>query len=130
MTGPLLQRRAGVLRALFWLLVVFTGTCAVVPPDLQPHIAHSDKVEHFAAFFVLSVLACLAYGPRRFWRGALGLSLFGGLIEIAQALPLVHRDADVLDWLTDSAAILVVLLVALLATRARRSGATMQGDSG
>ena len=41
-----------------------------------------------------------------------GLSLFGAAIEVVQAIPALHRDSDVSDWLADTiAAVAVVLLL-------------------
>ena len=37
----------------------------------------------------------------------LGLVVLGGAIELLQAIPSVHRDAEWLDWLADCAAVLV-----------------------
>jgi VanZ family protein len=52
------------------------------------------------------------------------LSAFGALIEIVQAVPALHRDSSALDWLADTGAVLVVLIVvALNRRRERRIGA-------
>ena len=40
----------------------------------------------------------------------IGLSLFGALIEVVQAIPALHRDSDPLDWLADTIACAIVLL--------------------
>jgi hypothetical protein len=37
--------------------------------------------------------------------------LFGAVIEVVQAIPMLHRDSDVMDWIADTAAVLVVLLL-------------------
>jgi hypothetical protein len=48
------------------------------------------------------------------------LSLFGAAIELAQAIPALHRDSDIIDWIADTIACgLVLLLVAWLRRRAR-----------
>ena len=39
------------------------------------------------------------------------LSLFGAVIEIVQSIPALHRDSDVLDWIADTAAVVVVLVL-------------------
>jgi len=38
------------------------------------------------------------------------LSLFGAFIELVQAIPVLHRDSDVLDWVADTVAASLVLL--------------------
>ena len=109
----------GVLpRLLFWAAAAFALTMAVIPqPPEVPDL--SDKVQHAAAFITLSLLGCWAF-PRLSWlRLLLFLSMFGGAIELIQMTSLVHRDGDVLDWITDTAAIAAGLL---LATPLRRAG--------
>ena len=39
------------------------------------------------------------------------LSLFGAFIEVVQAIPALQRDSDLLDWLADTAAVAVILLL-------------------
>lgn len=73
----------------------------------------SDKVEH-----------ALAFGMLAFWFGsilvrrdllwlALALVAFGGLIEVAQGLMRLGRDADLLDVVADSVGIVAGMLLAL-----------------
>ncbi len=71
-------------------------------------MSSSDKIDHFAAFAVLMILGQLAF-PARF-HVALGLGLigFGALIEVLQAVPGLNRSPDLLDWLVEVAAVLVV----------------------
>lgn len=100
-----------ILRLLFWAAAVVALTMALIPhpPPLPGN--PSDKLQHMTAFATLAVLGSFAY--RRvstLWLLA-GLSLFGALIEIAQAIPALHRDCDPLDWVADTVAAGVVLLV-------------------
>ena len=39
-----------------------------------------------------------------------GLSLFGAFIEVAQAIPMLHRDSDPLDWVADTVACALVVI--------------------
>jgi len=41
----------------------------------------------------------------------LGLMAFGALIEMVQAIPQLHRDSDLLDWLADTGAALAVFVI-------------------
>ena len=87
---------------------------AVIPNPPQPPGSPSDKVQHIAAFLVLAGLGRWAYPKTRKRRLLLGLAAFGALIEVVQALPIVGRDSDPLDWVADvSAALLVFLIIAL-----------------
>lgn len=115
------NHRANLLRLAFWLAALFAFTMAVLPhPPALPG-APSDKVQHIAAFLVLGSLGSLAYAQSSPFRLGLGLSLFGAFIEVVQAIPSLHRDSDPLDWLADTAAVVLVLLI-VRRFRARRKG--------
>ena len=79
------------------------------PPEVpgQPN----DKVQHIIAFATLAALGSFAYPRSGFLKLLGGLSLFGAFIELVQAIPALHRDSDVLDWLADTAAVASVLLL-------------------
>ena len=49
---------------------------------------------------------------RRLGSTGLQLSAFGALIEVLQMIQVLHRDADVRDWIADTAAIVVATLIA------------------
>lgn len=102
-------------RAAFWLTVAAVFVAAVIPEqDHPPDLFGWDKANHFAAFYVLSVLAAGAFPRRSLLVLGAAMSGFGALIELVQALPFVHRDADVLDWATDTVAVLAALCPVLL----------------
>lgn len=98
-------------RAIFWAAVCFAFVMAIVPHPPELPGKPNDKVQHIIAFAALAALGSFAYfsAPIRL---LVGLSLFGALIEVVQAIPALHRDSDVLDWLADTAAVLVVLALA------------------
>jgi hypothetical protein len=111
-----LLRRPAVL--LFWIAVVFSVLMALLPhPPHLPLDRLGDKVNHILAFATLAFLAGLAFPRERRWRVAARLSGLGALIEVAQAIPALHRDCDLRDWLADSLAVIVVTrLSALIAS--------------
>jgi VanZ family protein len=102
------------LRLLFWSALAFAFVMAVLPHPPRLPGSPGDKIQHILAFLVLSALAPAAYREARLAAIAAGLSAFGVLIEIVQTVPALNRDASVLDWLADSAAIAAVLGVVLL----------------
>lgn len=94
----------------FWTAATVAVTMALLPHP--PHLyidRFGDKAEHMLAFAVLSGLAAFAFPVLPRWRIAWRLSLLGALIEVGQAIPWLHRDSDVRDWVADTLAILVVL---------------------
>lgn len=97
------------------MAVVFV--LAIMPAPQAPSLGAGDKVNHIAAFLVLTLLGRSAYRHVAAWRLAVGLSLFGVWIELTQAIPMLQRDASVWDWVADSAAIVVALAVALIVER-------------
>lgn len=112
-------RGSPAARAIFWFAMAFALVIALLPSPPQVPGEPNDKVQHILAFATLTLLATLAYpraGPLKLLAS---LSAFGALIEFAQAIPALHRDSDVFDWLADTAAIAAVLLL-ILWWRARR----------
>ena len=97
-------------RVLFWSAACLTLVMASLSVPIQflnmasiPGIA-SDKVQHMIAFATLGALAAAAYPRTRLLAILLGLSAFGGAIEIFQMNPLVSRDASWWDWIADTIA--------------------------
>ena len=97
-----------LLRLLFWAAALLAFVMAVLPHP--PHVPANDKVQHMAAFATLGLLGSFAYPRLSTLRFLIGLSLFGALIEVVQAIPALHRDSDPLDWLADTIACAIVLL--------------------
>lgn len=96
---------------LFWLALTFTLVMALlpklpVPYDFQP----SDKVWHAIAFAVMTLLAAAAFPRQKHLVLFTVLALLGGLIEVLQMIPALHRNADLKDWLADCVAVIAVLL--------------------
>jgi VanZ family protein len=83
----------------------------------------SDKIQHIIAFTVLSGLAGASYRTSALLAIGIRLSAFGALIEIVQAVPALHRDSSALDWLADTGAVLVVLIIVAFARHGHRFGA-------
>lgn len=107
-------------RLLFWAAALFTFIMATLPhpPDIPGH--PSDKIQHMAAFATLALLGSWAFSRGGLLRLLIALSLFGAAIEVVQAIPWLHRDSELLDWVADTvAASVVVLVVAWLRGRSR-----------
>jgi hypothetical protein len=98
-------------RVLFWPALLFALVMAVLPkPPQIPGPDLGDKVQHMLAFFTLTVLAGVGWPRAKLGKAALWLSLLGAGIEVAQAIPALHRDSDWRDWVADSFAIFVALV--------------------
>lgn len=101
-------------RAIFWGAACFAFVMAVLPhpPEVPGH--PNDKVQHIVAFATLALLGTFGYPRAALTKLLLRLSLFGAFIEVVQAIPVLHRDSDVLDWLADTTAVAAVLLLVRL----------------
>ncbi len=115
------------LRRLFvialWLAVLFAYVSAILPGREAPHLTSWDKLDHMTAFFTITFLARAAYPRMAVLPLFALLAGFGAFIELSQAVPFIHRDAEWDDWFADVAAVLAGLLVAwpfaILADRRR-----------
>lgn len=116
----ILSRAPGFrLRLVFWAAMAFAFAMAVNPHPPEVPGAPNDKVQHVIAFATLGALGALAYRTTSLLKIAIGLSLFGALIEVVQAIPALHRDSDVLDWIADTIACGAVLLLVRWRRRSR-----------
>jgi hypothetical protein len=100
--------------------VVFLISLAVLfaPGSTVPEApAGTDKVVHLGLFLALAVSARWAGVPRGLLAGA--LPLYAAVSELLQAIPALHRDATLGDWVADVAGALLGLLVWGAAARRR-----------
>ncbi|HEX8643940.1 MAG TPA: hypothetical protein VF702_08510 [Allosphingosinicella sp.] len=118
-----------LLRLAFWAALLFALVMAVLPQPPDVPGEPSDKVLHILAFSVLAALAAFAYRAAPLGRIGLLLSAFGALIEIVQSVPLLHRDADLVDWIADTAALAAVLSLFALRRAQERRRAAAQANS-
>ncbi len=102
-------------RFCFWAALAFALVMALLPepPPLPGSV--SDKLQHMMAFFTLAVLGSLAYPRVNPLVLALALFAFGGLIEVAQMIPILHRSSDMVDWAADMIAATAGLAAVTLA---------------
>ncbi len=115
--------RTKILRLAFWSAALFAFVMATLPRPPQLPGTPSDKVQHIIAFIVLAGLAAAAYRRTSFVLLGVGLSAFGAVIELVQLVPGLHRDADWIDWLADTAAAAFVLFLAAAVRRSRTGAA-------
>lgn len=105
------QRRLTILRLAFWAALLFAFVMAIIPHPPELPGAPSDKIQHISAFVVLGVIGFFAYPTSSPLSLGIRLSLFGALIELVQAIPALGRDSDVLDWIADTLAAALILLL-------------------
>jgi hypothetical protein len=103
-----------VFQFLFWIALTFALAKALILPRKMLRLFHWDKAEHFTAFYVLALLAAVAFPRRPLLSLAIALSALGAGIEVVQALPFVNRDSDFWDWFADTLAISAAFLPVML----------------
>ena len=99
------------MRGAFWIAAFVALVMALLPHPPQLPGEPSDKIQHIAAFLVLGALGSFAYPKTRPTYLGAGLSLFGAAIEILQLIPELHRDGDPLDWIADTLAVVVIIVL-------------------
>lgn len=104
-------------RVAFWSAALFALVIALLPQPPNLPFEPSDKFQHAVAFMTLAALATLAYPRIPPLRIGIALSAFGAAIEFFQMIPALHRDAQLSDWLIDTVAIFVVLILAAVLRR-------------
>jgi VanZ family protein len=112
--------RKRLLVVLFWGAWTFALVMALLPHPPQVMGETNDKVQHIAAFVTLSMLASFAYPKARLLRIGVLLSVFGAAIEVLQAIPALHRDSSFWDWVADTAAVAVTLVLVRAFLSSRR----------
>lgn len=107
----------------FWGALLFAYIDAILPGKDAISLSIYDKLNHMIAFFTITFLARAAYPRIPIFRLFVMMAAFGAFIELSQAVPFIHRDAEWDDWFADMVATLVGLFVAwpfaILAERRR-----------
>lgn len=108
---------------LFLAALVLTLVMAWLPHPPSVPGNPNDKIQHIAAFACLSLLGTMAFPAFSLTRLGERLSFLGAIIEVVQAIPALHRDCDIRDWISDTLAVIAVLFVvgALRRSRTGRS---------
>ena len=98
-------------RLSFWILLGSITCMALIPSyeTLPNIISYSDTLNHFGAFFTLTIVYRLAYPAHPFKKQFLAIVFFGLMIEFVQYF-LPTRSASLKDIAVDSVAILSAML--------------------
>ena len=114
------MNRTTLTRIALVVAIVFAVTMALLPkPPHMPIDQFGDKFGHMLAFATMALLAALSFPTARLFRIGERLSFLGALIEVLQSIPSLHRDCDIHDWIADTLAITLVLLIVWAARRGR-----------
>ena len=117
----------------FWGALLFAYVDAIIPGKDAISLSAWDKLNHMIAFFSITFLARAAYPAIPVFRLFVMMAGFGAFIELSQAIPFIHRDAEWEDWFADMLATVLALVMAwpfaIVADkrRARRGSGTSPG---
>lgn len=98
-------------RIAFVLAACFTFVMALLPHPPQMPGQPSDKLMHMLAFATLGILGAHGFRRRSVLQLLVGLTLFGAMIELLQAIPSLHHESDVRDLIADMLAALLALVI-------------------
>lgn len=110
---PLRYARRWQIAGILVLVGVLVAALSPVLPDLHQSKILTDKWMHGITFSFLTVWFSGQYARRAYWRLALGMLAFGGLIEVCQRM-LAYRSAEAMDLVADAVGITAGLLIALV----------------
>lgn len=89
------------------LVILFAS---FAPVRLLPHVLYSYHLEHFAAFYVMSLTAAAAFVRRKALKLGLYLCAFALGIEFLRLLLPAHRLSSLEDWFADGGGVMAALV--------------------
>jgi VanZ family protein len=116
--APLLEKRLPVICKVVWMIwAVMVITGSLLPGDNLPSVPVGDKVEHFTAYFGLTILPPLFLGTKRWiYASPFLMVLLGICMEIAQ-IWIPGRTCDIMDALANSIGAAVGFPAGLIAAK-------------
>jgi glycopeptide antibiotics resistance protein len=105
---------ARTLLVIGWLLVALIIIESLVPAGLEVGVSLSDKVRHFAAYFVLMLYFSGLYPRERHLLLALAFFLLSACLEVLQGTFTTTRHMDAVDLVANSLGIALAFVAARL----------------
>jgi VanZ family protein len=99
-----------IWRWIGWLGIVITLALSLMPPVLDEHVGHTDKIVHLVGYALLTFWWAQLVTRQR-WKLALAAVIFGIVIELLQGFT-PDRQPDVLDALANTCGVLLGWLIA------------------
>ena len=104
-----------VAKGMFWLAFTAITILALLPgPAAPPRLLGTDKLEHAAAFLVLTLLASFGWRGLPLWFIALAMITHGLVIELVQGSPILQRTTSIADVVADGVGIALALILGWL----------------
>lgn len=93
-------------------LAALISVTSLLPPPMLPTNPGPDKLQHFAAYFLLALMASGIVPPDRLARAMLRCFVFGLVLEGVQGLVTEHRVAEWTDIAANGAGVAAAWLIA------------------
>ncbi len=107
---PLYQLALRAIPTIFWVMLIITTISMLIElAPKQAGWAYWDKLQHMLVFMMLLLLGANAYLHKYYL--AIGLMLYGAIIEVLQSMFTLTRHASIDDWLADVVGICMGLLI-------------------
>jgi VanZ family protein len=107
------------MRLIFIAAMAGALAVAVSPAAAAGGPEHRDKLLHLAAFYFLSLIACLAFPRMSLLVVGAAMAVYGAMIELIQGIPYVDRDMEFLDWVADAVGVAIAVVPMALASLRR-----------
>lgn len=104
-------------RILLLVCVGMTLWYGLYPGPQHPRLFAWDKAEHFFSFGALTAVLLVALPRVPASRLVAGLIVVGAGLELAQATPLVGREAALGDWLAEAAGVVIAAAPMMMGLR-------------
>lgn len=117
------------LMGLFGVACLVVAALALGPPPAGLADGQ-DKVLHFGAFLILTLLGGAAFHQTTVLAPAAGLLVGGICIELAQGLSFINRSPSVADFVADGAAVILGVVLVWTAKVLTRAVAPNLGERG
>ncbi len=107
----LYQHILRIMPVLFWIALAVVTVLMLItlaPPKIK--FSYFDKLEHALVFMILAGMALIAW-PQRKRIIFIGLTIFGGAMELAQQAFAAYRQATFGDWAADIVGILIAIII-------------------
>ncbi|WP_394693151.1 teicoplanin resistance protein VanZ [Hyphobacterium sp.] len=102
-------------KGMFWLAFAAITVLALLPgPAAPPRLLGTDKLEHAAAFLVLTLLATFGWRGLPLWFISLAMITHGLVIELIQGSPILQRTTSVADVVADAIGVALALILTWL----------------
>ncbi len=107
-------KKNSIFRFSFVVILIAIGVLSLMPPSSGIELGEHDKLNHFIAYYVLSLnLGLLSLPTKKWLLGLVFCVVYGVCLEFAQGL-IPGRDPSVFDAAVNTLGVLLAMLSTIL----------------